>query len=213
MEQRPEIISHVSYGWRRLLESPSVFNFWQRIAGAHSWKKRLIKDYVQPKGKEKILDVGCGTGPILSILDKNLKIDYVGCDINSEYIEHAKKHHAPNGRFYCCSVDRLPADESGFDVILAIAIFHHLDDKTSRLLIQSVKEKLRPEGFFLMAEPVYSNKQSSLERFLMGKDRGQNIRTESEYHQLLESEFIITESKIIFDSHIIPWTVNVIICK
>ncbi|TAL58040.1 MAG: class I SAM-dependent methyltransferase [Bacteroidetes bacterium] len=213
MKKESKSNAHASHGWRRALESPKVFNLFQRITGAEAWKRRIINEYVKPVGNEKILDVGCGTGYILKILDENLKIDYVGCDINAEYINYAQKNNSGRGRFYCCSVDSLPVHESDFDVILAIAIFHHLEDETSSKLIQTVKQKLKKDGIFLLTEPVWTEKQSSIEKYLMSKDRGRNIRKEAEYLQLVKSVFSVLQSKLIFDSHNIPWTVNIITCK
>ncbi|MFZ2190144.1 MAG: class I SAM-dependent methyltransferase [Candidatus Magasanikiibacteriota bacterium] len=211
--QSTKFIAHISHGWRNILESPKIYNLWQKICGAEKWKKRIINEYIKPIERKRILDVGCGTGSILTALNKKQMIDYVGCDININYINFAKKNNPKYGHFYCCGVDNLPTSESNFDIVLAIAIFHHLDDTTSLELIKTIKQKLNKNGVFILAEPVWTEKQSLIEKFLMKKDRGQNIKTEAGYLELLKSNFSIIESKIISDSHYIPWTVNLIVSK
>jgi len=205
--------AHSSRGWKIFLESPEIFNFWQRITGAEKWKRRIIREYVKPFERARIFDLGCGTGTMLKHFDRNLNLGYVGCDINRDYIGHANKKFKGRGKFYCCGVDSLPDEESGFDFIIAIAIFHHLDDKTSLQLIDSVKCKLNLKGIFLIAEPVWTENQSGIEKYLMRNDRGKNIKTENEYILMVKEKFYSVESMIISDSHYIPWSVNVIICK
>lgn len=213
MEQPLGIDAHASHGWRRMLESPQGFNVWQRISGAETWKRRVIRDYVKPVNGQKILDVGCGTGSVLNLLDKNLKIDYVGCDINPEYIQYARKKYPGQGRFYCCSVDDLPVHESAFDVVLAISIFHHINDQASGRLLQTVRQKLKPGGIFVMTDPVWTEQQSTLEKYLMKRDRGRNIRNEREYLDLIKPYFSLQHSERILNSHYIPWTVSILIGK
>lgn len=205
--------SHSQNGAVKILESPVVFNFWQKITGAEKWKSRLVREHIKPFHGARILDVGCGTGSVLNYIDKNINVNYVGCDINPDYIKRAMKKFGNRATFYCCDVNALPEKESGFDFAAAIGLFHHLDDDTSLALLDSVRRKLNPEGKFLVAEPVWTEKQSRVEKYLMKSDRGKNIKTEKEYLSLIKKYFPSPESTIIHDSHIIPWTVNLITCK
>lgn len=205
--------AHSRNGVAKILESPSAFNFWQKVTGAEKWKSRLIREYIKPYHGARILDVGCGTGSVLNYITKNIHVDYVGCDINPDYIARAMKKFGNRGAFYCCDINALPEKESGFDFALAIGIFHHLDDNSAMALVASVKKKLTPEGKFFIAEPVWTEKQSRVEKHLMKNDRGKNIKTEKEYLSLVKRYFLSPESTIIRDSHIIPWTATLIICK
>lgn len=205
--------AHSRKGLNRFLESPGIFDFWQQITGAEKWKRRIIREYVKPFSGARILDIGCGTGAILKHIDKNLNTNYVGCDLNAGYIKHAKEKFKDRGKYYCCNANNLPDKESDFDFILCIAILHHLDDRTSLQLVDTVKNKLKPEGLFLIAEPVWTDNQSQFEKYLMKKDRGKNIKTENEYLLLVDGKFSVVKSMIISDSHYIPWSVNIIICR
>jgi len=205
--------THSKRGAGKILESPSVFNFWQKITGGEKWKSRIMKEYIKPFHGARILDVGCGTGSVLNYIDKNTTVDYIGCDINQNYICQARKKFGGKGTFYCCDVNNLPTEESDFDILLAIAIFHHLTDETSAKLIDSIKRKLKPGGVFFLAEPVWTEHSSRLEKYLMKNDRGKNIKTENGYRTMLSDFFSSIKSTIVCDSHFIPWTVNVITCK
>jgi len=129
-------VSHVTTGLRKILEFSFVYNFWQRITGSESAKRKIIQNHVQPFSKAKWLDIGCGTGALLEHVDAKLKIDFVGYDLNSEYIAFAKNKYATRGRFYCTSINRAKLFEENFDIATAIAIVHHLDDIEAEKLIK-----------------------------------------------------------------------------
>jgi len=205
--------AHSKKGAGKILESPSIFNFWQKITGAEEWKSRFMREYIKPFQDARILDVGCGTGSVLNYIDKTINVDYVGCDINQDYIRQAGKKFGSKGTFYCCDVNALSEKESDFDIVIAIGIFHHLDDKSALTLVDSVKRKLKTGGAFFIAEPVRTENQSRFEKYLMKNDRGKNIKAETGYLSMLKDFFSSVESKIVRDSHFIPWTVNVITCK
>jgi len=167
MQQRSKDRSHVSSGLRKILEAPAIFNFWQKITGAERWKRRIIVEFVNPGANAKILDIGCGTGSILKLIDKNLNVEYVGCDVNRAYIDSTQKIKRGKSRFYCCKAEDIPLHESGFDIVLCIAVVHHLSNESSKELVRSIKQKLNPGGMFLLAEPVWTSKQSAIEKYIM----------------------------------------------
>jgi SAM-dependent methyltransferase len=57
---------------------------------------QLIKDNVDSKRIEKIIDLGCGKGAVLIYLAKRLKFQGLGIDIVSDFIESAKIHSIEN---------------------------------------------------------------------------------------------------------------------
>lgn len=206
-------VSHVTSGLRKLLEYSFVYNTWQYITGSESAKRRIVREQVQPFYRAKMLDIGCGTGALLDHIDKKLEVDFVGYDINPEYIAFAQKKYGKRARFYCSAVSEAEFNEKDFDIVTAVAIVHHLSDAESSKLIALAAKKVRPGGTFVLSEPVWTDKQSRLEKYLMSKDRGQNIRTQEEYVHLAKEKFAEVKSVTIPGLYFIPWTVCIVKCK
>lgn len=74
----------------------------------------------------KVLDFGCGTGQMLSFLQRSLGYEgeYVGYDISSEAVELARATH-PSGRFEVRNILEEAAEER-FDYILVSGVFNNL---------------------------------------------------------------------------------------
>ena len=191
----------------RALEFSSIYNIWQNLSGSKKGIKKIIQENLIPFNNSKILDIGCGTGTLIEYMPYN--VIYTGYDINQIYIESAKKKYPDRGNFYCTSVNDAIAVEGYFDYVIAIGILHHLNDIDSKKLIQSAAYSLKENGCFISIEPVWTNEQSSIEKFIMKMDRGQNIRNENSYLTLLSDFFLSTESRIYQGIFTIPWTIIV----
>ncbi|QFT77190.1 trans-aconitate 2-methyltransferase [Erythrobacter sp. THAF29] len=74
----------------------------------------------------KVLDFGCGTGQMLSLLKRTIGFEgeYVGYDISPEAIKFARNAH-PEGRFEVRDIIAEPAEES-FDYVLVSGVFNNL---------------------------------------------------------------------------------------
>lgn len=74
----------------------------------------------------KVLDFGCGTGQMLSFLQRSIGYEgeYVGFDISGEAIEFARSAH-PGGRFEVRDILERPLEEE-FDFILVSGVFNNL---------------------------------------------------------------------------------------
>jgi SAM-dependent methyltransferase len=103
-----------------------------------------------------VLDLGCGSGEN-SLLLARRGAQVVGVDISESLLALARRRLALNGcgdaavQFVPASAHRLPIPDASVDVVLGIAILHHLDlDVTSR----EVFRVLRPGGRAIFKEPV-----------------------------------------------------------
>lgn len=75
---------------------------------------------------DELLDVGCGTGPIIELLlkefpDKN----YTGVDLTPRMIEVAQKKELANSSFFVGDSENLPFIDGIFDVVVCTNSFHH----------------------------------------------------------------------------------------
>jgi SAM-dependent methyltransferase len=177
-------MTQITTGLYSLLNNPWVYDFFQNIAGAKRFRKIYINEYINPKGNERILDIGCGTAVILEFLP-NL-VDYIGCDASAEYIETAKARYGSRGNFICMFVDEIAIEEMGeFDIVMANGLFHHLNDDEVVNLGHAIYKALRQGGRLITHDPCYNDKQSALAKYIISKDRGQNIRNDTDYPALL----------------------------
>ena len=105
--------------------------------------KDLIKD------GEKVLDLGCGNGRLLKIL-QDKKIEYIGVDSSRKLIEIAKEKH-PNFQFLVADALSLPFLENSFDKVFSISVFHHIPSEELRLqFLKETKRILKPKGILIL---------------------------------------------------------------
>lgn len=202
-------------GLRDILARPGVYDLFQTVVGANTWRQRVIEEFLSNKipANGLIIDIGCGTSEIVSYLPDNVR--YLGIDRNPNYIISAKKKYRDrNAQFLCQELSPdLPLGECKADAVLAIGIIHHLEDKECIDLFQVAKKSLRPGGLFLALDPVYHQSQSAIARYIISKDRGKAVRTTEQYLSLYAREFAQVDYKI--DTHPlrIPYTGIVSICR
>ncbi len=104
-----------------------------------------ILDKLNPYLGKKILDMGCGDGQFLHLLDKHIKnLELTGIDISSIAINKAK-HDYPNISFIKSSVTKKYFSDNSFDTILLIEVIEHLIDTDS--ILKEISKILKPDGF------------------------------------------------------------------
>jgi SAM-dependent methyltransferase len=108
---------------------------------------------------KRVLDFGCGSGEnSLLLARRGAKV--IGVDISESLIRVAVRRLAINGlggaaEFVAGSAHDLPVRAGSVDIVLGIAILHHLDiDASSR----EVHRVLKPGGRAIFQEPVRDSK-------------------------------------------------------
>jgi SAM-dependent methyltransferase len=93
----------------------------------------------------KVLDFGCGTGQLLSFLQRSLGFEgeYVGYDISPEAIELAGSTH-PTGRFEVRNILEQPAEER-FDYVLVSGVFNNLISD-NRAFFEAISRRLMQQA-------------------------------------------------------------------
>jgi len=120
---------------------------WQEIAV-------LAEKYV--KDGSKVLDVGCGNGRALRLL-KNKKVKYFGIDNSDRLIDEALADNSFDSavntdfQFLKGNILNLPFKDNEFDVLLCIAVLHHIPSKELRhKAMQEMRRVLKPRGILIM---------------------------------------------------------------
>jgi SAM-dependent methyltransferase len=193
----------ITAGIRSILGHPSVYDFFQTLMGADRGRRELVKQHIRPVEGMRLLDIGCGTARILDYLPS---LTYHGFDLSQEYIDEALARYPERGRFRCAMVEEATLqDEPSYDLVLAVGVLHHLDDDAVLKLLGLAKSALRDGGRLVTLDPCFDKDQNAIARFLVSKDRGQNVRSAEQYRELGCNEFEQVTGKVKHRSWI-PYT-------
>ena len=137
-----------------------------RSIGAFSTYDELF-DLFDPHDKT-VLDYGCGRGWLTVRLAENGARTVTGIDVSAVQIEHARLRAAERDvqervSFLVADANATPFPDDSFDLIVGVAILHHLDMERS---LVEVKRLLRPGGEAIFMEPLWHNPLLRLGRAL-----------------------------------------------
>ena len=100
---------------------------------------------------QDLLDCGCGTGPMISLLhEKDSSKHYVGLDLTPKMIEVAKSKNLKGTEWVVGDCEALPFEDESFDVIICTNSFHHYPNPQS--FFNSAKRVLRPGGRLVLQD-------------------------------------------------------------
>ena len=114
---------------------------------------RLV-DFVQPRGDERALDVGTGTGPLAFALAGRVR-EVVGVDLVPELLERGREHAAdkyPNVELVEGDVTRLPFERGSFDLVCERAVLHHVP--RPELVLAEMTRVTQPGGRILVIDQL-----------------------------------------------------------
>lgn len=98
-----------------------------------------------------LLDVGCGTGPMIELLSKEYPdIRLTGLDITPGMIEAAQAKGIPNATFVVGDSEDLPFEDDSFDAVICANSFHHYPNPQA--FFDGVKRVLRPGGRLVLRD-------------------------------------------------------------
>lgn len=172
-------------GW---LKVPSVYNVFSAAVGADVLRRRLIQDHVRAKPGDKVVDLGCGSAQVLRYLPD---VDYIGIDINPDYIAFARRTYGNKGTFLVGDTQSFLGEPrfKGANIAMAFGLLHHLDDEQAVRCLRFAYDTLRAKGRFICHEACWIPNQGTISKYIMSFDRGRSIRTEEQYRQLARKVF------------------------
>ena len=126
--------------------------------GSHAGIYEMCRDDYPPileelkkDGFEDLLDVGCGTGPMVELLASELPgRRYTGLDLTPRMIEVANAKGIEGARFVVGDAEDLPFDDESFDVIICANSFHHYPNPQA--FFDGVARVLRPDGKLVLRD-------------------------------------------------------------
>ncbi|MDP4176779.1 MAG: class I SAM-dependent methyltransferase [Bacillota bacterium] len=99
----------------------------------------------------KVLDVGCGTGTILSLLSKNESISLSGVDLSEKMLDIAKQKLDDRVELKLGDSEQIPWANQTFDAIICTDSFHHYPEPEK--VLYEILRVLKKGGHLIIGDP------------------------------------------------------------
>lgn len=119
-------------------------------------RRNLVIDFWKRFGPNsqdsKALELGCGTGAMLSFLSESSGIEHVfGIDNSQRAISYSLKSGL-NGKLLLADSLYLPVKELSFDLVISVDMLEHCSDDVG--IIGEMHRALKPQGLLLVTVPA-----------------------------------------------------------
>ena len=141
-------------GLLRWLKVPFLYNLFQGVVGGNALRRRIIQNHARARPGDKVIDIGCGPAQALQSLPD---VEYLGLDINPDYIAFAMRTYGDKGTFVVGDTRSLRGDSrfKDADIVIAIAVLHHLDDEEAADCIRFAYDALKRGGRLICHDPCW----------------------------------------------------------
>ncbi len=188
---------------RRLLSNTWAYVLLQRALGADRLRTLCI-EIADIRPGETVVDVGCGPAYYFGRLRQ--PIDYHGFDTSSAYVQSASRKWL-DANFHLGAFDASSAEELGeVDVVLLLGVLHHLPDSECHELLALAAQKLSPDGRVVSVDTCFDETQGRMARWMSEHDRGQYVRTGSEFVWIAQEHFASVEAHLLPNTTRFPGT-------
>ena len=146
--------------------------------GLYSRRTALLKKWGVLDGRPSVIDLGCGTGQYSRLTEG----PYVGVDMNSRYIDHARRaNRRPNVSFRCVDVAELLKEDTRYEIALMVDFLHHLPDDLAVALLRTMGSL--SQRHVVSFEPILEQ-TNAVGRWIVKNDRGDFMRPREHLMQL-----------------------------
>jgi len=112
-------------------------------------------------GCRSVLDLCCGTGVIAELLGDLDAVDYLGLDINEDFVAFSRRRLAGNAGFRFQAADLLSFQLEGTaDIILMINAYHHFKNADKSAVLGKVRHWLSSGGAVIVYEMCIAENRS-----------------------------------------------------
>jgi ubiquinone/menaquinone biosynthesis C-methylase UbiE len=108
--------------------SQKIF-YWIKFGGEFKFRNDFLQ-YIKVNDNDLVLETSVGTGDNFYYMNKNA--EYYGADISMGMLKMALKHTKKwkiNAELSCCEAEKLPYEESVFDVVYSCGGFNFYNDR------------------------------------------------------------------------------------
>lgn len=204
----------------------AIFAYMVAIVGLSKWRlgpggfqARIHQLLVDRTSGGRILDIGCGSGHLLSkVARAHPNAALVGLDYWGDNWEYSSKLCIANFRaegldgraeFVRGTASNLPADLGQFDTVLSCMTFHEVRDTADKTVsLRQALRHLAPGGHFafidLFADPTYYPKQPAIEAAIT--ESGGTITEHIPLSSLIPLPFPLTHKRVLGHATLITGT-------
>lgn len=170
----------------RIAARPWVYDRIQALAGREQVFKRLSRVTSGIPAKT-VVDLGGGTGTWKKLWPADCR--YICLDIELPKLQGFRAK-VPSGLAVLSDATRMSIASASADVMVCIAVTHHLTDVMLDRVLDEILRVLPVGGRLVLLDAVF-NRQRWMGRLLWSLDRGAHPRTAEELRKKLESKFTI----------------------
>jgi ubiquinone/menaquinone biosynthesis C-methylase UbiE len=157
----------------KLASTGPVYDFIQTVGGIKLVYRRFARALLNHSSYHTVLDIGGGTGRIRSLFTADCK--YFCLDNEAPKLLQFR-HRNENALAILGDATSLPIASASMDLVLCIAVSHHLRDSELQQVLMEATRILRPGGRLLFYDALWKP-QWWPGRLLWSLDRGSNPRT------------------------------------
>lgn len=194
----------------RILANDLAYDVFQTCVGSYKFRERYLES-IEIEPDSKILELGCGTGISLNTIREN---EYVGIDLSMRYLEKASRRRDAvqlvNGDV-SMSDSYHGINTKKDDVVLALALWHHLDDEQMHQTLRNIYQISEDGVSVYSLDPFFDEKTSISAKWVAMNDRGKNLRSSEHLKEISEAAGFHFSYEISRRELYIP--TNVIMCK
>jgi 2-polyprenyl-3-methyl-5-hydroxy-6-metoxy-1,4-benzoquinol methylase len=119
--------------------------------------KVKVKGWLPNEYDTPILDLGCGTGQFLYLLEQLGYTHLIGVDLSSEQVEIARQWCSRASIIYGNAKDLLTDHHAQFGLITAFDVIEHLDKAEAMEIFTLIEKSLQPGGRVIIQTPNASS--------------------------------------------------------
>jgi SAM-dependent methyltransferase len=93
-----------------------------------------------------LIDVGCGSGRLASVLKKTHRGRYLGIDVVPELLDYAREQCPADWRFQCAEGLQIPENDGVADMVCFFSVLTHLPHEQCYVYLREATRVLRPGG-------------------------------------------------------------------
>jgi len=202
-------------GLKKALTSSFIYTIFQNLIGVKKARKWIADNAWKLSEGERVVDIGCGTGTMFENLPN--EVAYWGFDISETYITMAREKFGDKGEFLVGTatdfLNQYPGLINTIDMINCYGTLHHVDDCEAIKILEVAKRLLKPQGRMICLEPVFLAKQSRISKWLISQDRGQHVRREQAWKELVGGVFDVFSTQVVTDLNYLYYTHIIIECR
>jgi ubiquinone/menaquinone biosynthesis C-methylase UbiE len=116
--------------------------------------ERLLS-FVDMKGKQNFLEVGCGSGAVSRYIAGKYLLNVTGVDVDLDQIQLAQESidDIENIHFLAADSTDLPFQDNFFSIVLSFGVMHHISNWLDAL--GEIRRVLKPKGYLVYYDLIY----------------------------------------------------------